>query len=309
MLAFLIRRFLWAIPVLWVVATVTFFLMHTAPGSPWDAKNQGGRLDPSLEASFNRQYGLDQPILVQYGLYLKNAVKFDFGTSYQQEGTPVTQIIERGFPFSAKIGMLGLAIAVLIGVPIGILAALKQNTWVDYLSLFLATIGYTVPSFVIAIFLLVIFSVNLQWVPVLFDGSWKSYILPAIVIGTGSAAFIARLARSSILEILRQDYVRTARAKGLKNQTITMRHVVRSGMIPVVTILGPALAALITGTIIIETVFGVPGMGYTFIQSITARDYPLIMATTLFYAFIVVVGNLLVDITYGFLDPRIKVGS
>lgn len=309
MIKFIVRRMLWAIPVLWLVATVTFFLMHATPGSPWDAKNRGGRLDPRLQASFDRQYGLDQPLIVQYGIYLKNAVHLDFGTSYQYEGTPVVSLIEKGFPYSAKIGVFGLLFAVVIGIPVGILAALKQNTVADYVSLFIATIGYTIPSFVIGIFALVIFAVKLNWVSVLFDGSWKSYILPSVVLGLGTAAFIARLARSSILEILRQDYVRTARAKGLRSGTINFRHVIRNGMVPIVTVLGPALAALITGTIIIEQVFAVPGMGYTFIASINARDYPLIMATTIFYAFVVVLGNLLVDITYGFLDPRIKVGS
>ncbi len=308
MLRYIANRVLWTIPVLWLVATVTFFLMHAAPGSPWDAKNAGKRLDPALEASFNRQYGLDKPLMTQYVIYLKNAAHLDFGTSYQQEGTSVFDVIMQGFPVSARIGVLALALAVVLGVPTGIIAALKQNTWADYTSLFAVTIGYTLPSFVLAIFLLVIFAVDLRWVPVLWT-DWRSYILPAFVLGVGSAAFIARLARASILEVLSQDYVRTARAKGLKESVITMRHVVRNGMIPVITTLGPALAALITGTIIIENVFGAPGMGYLFIQSIVARDYPVIMGTTIFYAFIVVLGNLAVDLTYGIVDPRIKTGS
>jgi len=303
---YIVRRVLWTIPVLWLVATVTFFLMHSAPGSPWDAKSTGGRqLDPALEASFNRQYGLDKPLFVQYTTYLKNAVMLDFGDSYKQRGKSVTEIIGPGFPYSAKVGVLALAIALLIGIPVGIFAALKHNTMADYLSLFATTISYTLPDFVIAIFLLIIFSVNLGWFPILFT-DWRSYILPAVALGTGSAAFIARLTRASMLEVLRLDHVTTARAKGLSNRVVIGRHVVRNSMIPVLTVVGPAFAGLVTGTIIIERVFGVPGMGRLFIDSITSRDYPVIMGVTLFYAFIIVMSNLVVDIAYGFIDPRIR---
>ena len=306
MLRLVLSRFLWAIPVLWLVATVTFFLMHAAPGGPWDAKSGGGRsLDPALAASFERKYGLDEPLWQQYARYLSNAARFDFGTSFTQEGTDVSEIVLRGFPESATIGVLAFAISLAIGLPIGVLAALKQNTLVDYISLLIATIGYTLPSFVVAIFFLVIFAVKLEWVPVLFDGG-KSYILPALVLGISGSAFLARLMRSSTLEVMRQDYVRTARAKGLRARMVTGRHIVRNGLIPVITVMGPTLAGLITGTIIIERVFGIPGMGYLFIDSITRRDYPVIMGTTIFYAFIVVLGNLLVDIAYIVADPRIR---
>jgi len=303
---FVLTRILSMIPVLWLVATVTFFLMHAAPGSPWDAKVSGGRrLDPALAASFNRRYGLDKPLVQQYLIYLGNAVQLDFGDSYTKRGTSVVNIIMRGFPYSARIGILALLMSLAIGIPIGIIAALKQNTLIDYGSLVLATIGYALPDFVITIFLLVIFAVQLDWVPVLFT-DWRSYILPSAALGMGGAAFIARLTRSSILELIGQDHVRTARAKGLRHRAVILRHVVRNAMLPVITILGPALAGLITGTIIIERVFGVPGMGYLFIDSITTRDYPVIMATTLFYAAIIVLANLAVDIAYGFADPRVK---
>ena len=307
MIRFVINRMLWTIPVLWLVATVTFVLMHAAPGGPWDARSAGKQLDPALAASFNRHYGLDKPLWQQYVIYLGNAAHFDFGTSYTQEGTSVVAVIMQGFPYSARIGVYALLLALATGIPIGIVAALKQNTVVDYAALLFATIGYSVPSFVLAIFLLVLFAITLPLVPVLFT-DWRSYILPSVVLGAGSAAFLTRLTRASMLEILRQDHVRTARAKGLKHRLVVLRHVVRNGLIPVITILGPALAGLITGTIIIENVFGVPGMGYLFIQSITARDYPVIMGTTLFYAFLVVIGNMVVDITYGIVDPRIRVG-
>lgn len=309
MARFIVNRIIATIPVLWLVATVTFFLMHAAPGSPWDAKAIGGRrLDPALEASFNRRYGLDKPLGQQYLIYLGNALHLDFGNSYSKRGASVVDIIMRGFPYSARIGVLALVISLAIGIPVGILAALKQNTLLDYGSLLLATIGYALPDFVIAIILLAVFAVELDWVPVLFT-DWRSYILPSLALGTGGAAFIARLTRSSVLELMVQDHVRTARAKGLHQRTVIARHVVRNAMLPVITILGPALAGLITGTIIIERVFGVPGMGYLFIDSITTRDYPVIMATTLFYAFIIVFANLAVDIAYGLADPRIKVGE
>lgn len=309
MVKFLVNRILWTIPVFWLVATVTFFLMHATPGSPWDAQNalNGGRLSPTLRESFERQYGLNDPLATQYVRYLGNAVRLDFGESYTQRGQTVKDRIMEGFPFSARIGVYALALAVIIGLPLGVIAALRHNTIVDYVSLFFATIGATVPSFVIGIFLLIIFAVRLNWVPVLWT-DWRNYVLPTVVLGLASSAFIARLARASVLEVLGQDYVRTARAKGLGYSTVVLRHVLRNSIIPVVTILGPALAALITGTIIIENVFGVPGMGYLFIQSIQGRDYPVIMGTTLFYTFFIVIGNLLVDITYGIVDPRIKTG-
>lgn len=281
--------------------------MHAAPGGPWDAKSgaAGRTLDPSLEASFNRQYGLDEPIFVQYITYLKNAVTLDFGQSFGEQGESVIEIISDGFPYSAKIGVLALLLALGIGIPVGILAAVKHNTMTDYVSLFVTTISYTLPDFVIAIFLHIIFSVKLGWLPVLFT-DWRSYILPAVALGTGSAAFIARLTRASVLEAMRHDHVMTARAKGLSSRTVIGRHVVRNGMIPVITVIGPAFAALVTGTIIIERVFGIPGMGHLFIDSISTRDYPVIMGVTLFYAFFIILGNLLVDIAYVFVDPRIR---
>ena len=295
------------IPVLWLVATVTFILMHLAPGSPWDARSgaQGRDLDASLEASFNRQYGLDKPLIVQYFTYLKNAVTFDFGESFVKVNKSVVDVIGDGFPYSATIGVLALAIALGIGIPVGVLAASRHNTMVDYVSLFVTTISYTLPDFVIGIFLLIIFAVQFGWFPVLFT-DWRSYILPALALGTGSAAYIARLTRSSVLEASRMEHVTTARAKGLRSRSVMARHIVRNGMIPVITIIGPALAGLITGTIIIESVFAVPGMGRLFIDAINSRDYPVIMGITLFYAFLITLGNLLVDIMYGLADPRIR---
>ena len=306
MITLILHRVLWTVPVLWLVATVTFFLMHAAPGGPWDAKTAGGRtLDPVLQASFDRKYGLDEPVWRQYVLYLGNAVRFDFGTSFSREGTDVEEIILRGFPYSAKIGVFAFLLALAIGIPVGVLAALKHNTIFDYASLLLATVGYTLPSFVLAIFFIVVFAVRLEWIPVLFQ-DWRGYILPSLVLGIGGSAFLARLTRSSMLEVMLHDHVRTARAKGLQPRRVVTRHILRNSLIPVLTVSGPTLAGLITGTIIIEWVFGVPGMGYLFIASVNARDYPVIMGTTLFYAAVIVLANLLVDLTYVLADPRIR---
>ena len=306
MISFIVRRVLSAIPVLWIVITVTFFLMHAAPGGPWNALNTKKLLDPALEAAFNRQYGLDKPLYVQYVRYLDDVIHFNFGTSFEQQGTSAVSLIGQGFRYSALIGIFAFIFAVVTGVPLGILAAVKQNTWVDYGSLFGATAGYAIPNFVVGIFLLVIFGVKLDLVSILWNGSWKNYILPSIVLGLGSSAFLARLTRATMLEELHHEYVRTARAKGLRNRIVVFRHVVRNALIPVVTIMGPAIAALVTGTIIIEEVFNVPGMGHLYITSIDGRDYPVIMAVTLLYAFFIIIGNMLVDITYGLIDPRIK---
>jgi len=306
MVRFVVRRVLSAIPVLWFVITVTFGLMHAAPGGPWDALGVRKRLDPSLEQAFNHAYGLDKPLYEQYLLYLNNVIHLNFGTSFQQQGTSTISVIFTGFPYSAMIGLLGFLFAVVLGLPIGVLAAVKRNTWADYSSLFVATIGYAIPNFVIGVFLLVIFGVKLGWVSILWEGHWQNYVLPSVVLGLGPAAFLARLTRATMLDEIQHDYVRTARAKGLRAGAVIFRHVVRNAMIPVVTIMGPTIAALVTGTIIIEEVFNVPGMGHLYITSISARDYPVIMGVTLLYAVFIIVGNMLVDITYGLIDPRIK---
>ncbi|HET9017528.1 MAG TPA: ABC transporter permease, partial [Thermomicrobiaceae bacterium] len=220
MIGFIIRRVLAAIPVLWIVTTVTFVLMHAAPGGPWDALNSRKLLDPALAAAFNHQYGLDKPLYVQYVNYLGNVIHFNFGTSFEQQGTGAGALIMQGFPYSAAIGVCGFIFAVVVGVPLGILAAVKQNSWIDHSSLFGATVGYAIPSFVIGIFLLVIFGVDLGWVSILWTGSWNGYVLPSIVLGLGPAAFMARLARATMLEEMHHEYVRTARAKGLRGTVV-----------------------------------------------------------------------------------------
>lgn len=334
MFEFFIRRTLWIIPVLLTVAIVTFFLMHRAPGGPWDREKP---LPAAIVARLNAKFGLDKPLWFnpaavsaaraqgesnpfklgraffdsQFFNYIFGATRGDLGPSYQSKGTEtVQQVIKQKFPFSAKVGIVAIIFAVVVGLPLGLIGALKQNRWPDYLSLFLATIGVSVPSFIIGV-LLVIFLSSVFGIPPLrrpqeWVGFGKAYLLPGIVLGLGTMAYITRLTRSSMLEIKRSDYIRTARAKGLSEGRVIFRHMIRNGLIPVVTILGPAIADLVTGGFIIESIFNVPGMGREFVTSIATRDYSMIMGTTLFYALLVAVANLSVDLSYGVLDPRIR---
>ncbi|KAB8144971.1 ABC transporter permease [Chloroflexia bacterium SDU3-3] len=334
MFQFFVRRTLWIFPVLLTVAVVTFILMHRAPGGPWDTEKP---LAASTKAALDAKFGLDKPAWVnpdavgqkwasgernpfvlgrsyvdsQFFNYLFNAVRGDLGPTFSSKGTEdVQDVIQQRFPFSVKIGLVAVLFAVLVGLPLGILGALRQNTWVDYISLFLATIGVSVPTFIIGV-LLVIFLSSVFSVPPLrrpeeWQGFGVAYLLPGLVLGLGTMAYITRLTRSSMLEVKRQDYIRTARAKGLADLPVIARHMLRNSLIPVITILGPAIADLVTGSFIIENIFGVPGLGYSFVDSIRSRDYSLIMGVTLFYALLVAIANLTVDLSYGVLDPRIR---
>jgi oligopeptide transport system permease protein len=329
---YLIRRLLWMIPTLFMVALITFIIMRSAPGGPWDVDADRRQVDSSTQKSLNAYYGLDKPLWRQFvaytigdfdkkGKFICGAICGNLGPSYRTRGRTVQDILftpPEGKPFwysrfgySVRLGLIALLVAVSVGIPIGVVAALKQNTWIDYSSLFLATIGISVPSFVMAIFMLIIFATWLNLVDVVPRdwGMAKPWILPAMVLGLGTMALTARLTRSSMLEVIRQDYIRTARAKGLAERVVVIRHMIRNSLIPVVTILGPALAALVTGSFIIETMFGFPGMGRAYVQSINQRDYSMIMGTTLIYAAIVAVANLSVDFVYGLIDPRIKISD
>jgi oligopeptide transport system permease protein len=327
---FVIRRMLWMIPVLFTITLVTFLFMHAAPGGPWDRDPGRRQVDPSTQEMLNRRYGLDKPMWRQYvayiigdfdadGKFVCGAICGNLGPSYRQRGRTVQDIlfgVPEGQPFwdsrmgySTRLGVLSLTLAIIVGIPAGIVSALKQNTWIDYLCAVIANIGVSVPNFVMGIFLIIIFAVMLHLIKVV-PKSWSSptvWIIPAAVLGFGTMAFTARLTRSSMLEVMRQDYVRTARAKGLAERAIIVRHMLRNALIPVVTVLGPALAGLLVGSFIIETMFSFPGIGREFVQSITNRDYSMIMGTTVIYGVLIAVANLAVDISYGFLDPRIKV--
>jgi oligopeptide transport system permease protein len=282
-------------------------LAHSAPGTPFE-KNENRPLPPQTIERLNRLYGIDKPIQEQFVLFLGNAIRFDFGPSLVRD-RQVTEIIGQGFPVSAQLGIQAVILSLAIALPLGVISALRQNSWIDYGSLFFATVGYTIPSFVIAIFAIYIFAVGLRWLPIIGWGDLRHMIMPTIILALGPAAVLTRITRASMLEAIRQDYVRTARSKGLREQVVVVTHVMKNAMIPVATIVGPVTAALITGTFIIEQIFSVPGIGRLYVTSILQRDYPVIMATTMLYAFFIMVANITVDIVYGILDPRIKVGK
>ena len=329
MTTFVIRRLLWMIPTLLMVALVTFIIMRNAPGGPWDVDADRRQVDAATQKSLNAYYGLDKPLWRQFiaysigdvnkkGVFICGAICGNLGPSYRTRGRTVQDILfspPEGKPFwysrfgySIRLGFIALFFAIIVGVPIGVIAALKQNTLADYASLFVATVGISVPSFVMMIFMLIIFGTWLNLIDIV-PRDWaqaKPWVVPALVLGFGTMAFTARLTRTSMLEVLRQDYIRTARAKGLKERVIIARHMLKNALIPVVTILGPALATLVTGSFIIETMVGFPGMGRAYVQSIGQRDYSMIMGTTLIYAVLVALANLSVDIIYGFVDPRIR---
>lgn len=309
MLKYTVRRVLLIIPTLFFVLLITFILAHAAPGGPWDAKTENKRQLEHIVQLNNQKYGLDKPLHEQFVIYLWNAVRGDFGVSFAFRDRPVIEIIGRGFPVSAQLGIQAMLLAIAISIPLGVISALKQNTAVDYGSLFFATVGVSIPSFVLAVFAIYVFAVQFHLLPVTGWGRIENMILPTALLGVGGAAFLTRLTRASMLEVIRQDYVRTARAKGLREQVVIVRHVLKNALIPVATVLGPATAGIITGSFFIEQIFNVPGIGRYFVTSINARDYSMILGIYLLYAFIVTIANLVVDLTYGVLDPRIKVGT
>jgi oligopeptide transport system permease protein len=319
MATFLVRRVALLIPVLFVISLLTFGSGRLAPGGPFDRAGLGRELPAPIIENLNRKFHLDEPAWKQYLIYMGNFLHGDLGPSYQFSGQSVSDLIfkaQPGQPFwesrvgkSAELGIIAFLFACIVGIPLGVLAAIRQNTWVDYVVLFFATAGITVPSFVIALFLMVIFGIDLNWFPVVTVnyGDWHAWVLPAFTLSLSLLAFLARLTRASMLESLRQDYVRTARAKGVREYVVIFKHTLRNSLIPVATVLGPALAGLATGSFIIEYMFSFPGIGRFFVQGVTARDYSMVMGLTLFYAIIISVANLLVDVVYAFLDPRIKV--
>ena len=303
MLKYSIRRFFWIILVLVAVSFITFSLMHLVPGGPWDRQKE---LAPQVIENLNKKYGLDQPFFVQFGHYLWNLLHGDLGLSYTHQDRGVTDIILQGLPKTATLGITAFLIALLIGLPLGMAAAVKQNSIIDYISVFFSTIFASIPGFVLGIFLVLVFSVSLHLLPTGGWGSVRQVIMPAVALAALPAAYIARVTRASMLEVLRQDYIRTARAKGLPERLVLLRHTLRNALIPVITITGPELAFLITGSFVIENLFSIPGVGRLFVQGVSNRDYGLIMGTTIFYAFAVAIANYVVDILYAVVDPRIR---
>ncbi len=280
--------------------------MHAVPGGPWDQGKPLSHLDPELVQRLNQKYGLDKPLWEQYGVFLWNALHGDLGLSYTYGDRTVTGIILSGLPATLTLAAGAFAIAMVLGIFLGMVAAVRRNTWIDYASVFITTSLVSTPGFVIGIILTIVFGVTLNLLPVAGWGSPSNIILPTLALSTFPTALIARVTRASMLDALQQDYVRTARAKGLPEKTILFRHVLRNAMIPILTISGPELAFLVSGSVIIETLFAVPGIGRLFVIGVSQRDYGLIMGATLFYAFVIAMANLVVDILYAFVDPRIR---
>ena len=306
------RRLLWMVPVLLFVILITFFLAHIAPGSPWD--REGKQLSAATRHALNVKYGLDQPVWNQFLIYVWNVLHFDFGVSYQHPGQSVNQLIFASWPYTFNLGAAAFVVILVFGVSLGVIAALRQNTFVDYLAVGLATVGASVPNFVVGIILIIILSNFLYKITggnfFFPTGGYPQdllhMIMPVVTLSLLPIAYLARLTRSSTLDSLRQDYVRTAWAKGLRERFVVTRHVLKNSLIPVVTTAGPLFAGLVTGSVIVETVFQVPGIGRSYVTSIEARDYPMILGTTILYAGLVALLNLIVDVAYVFIDPRVR---
>ena len=305
MIQYLIRRALQFIPVLLAVTIFTFTLVRVIPGGPFDRIGDK-TLPPEIVANLEAKYDLDKPVWMQYFHYLWNVLHFDLGPSFAFRTRTVNDIIATSLPVSAQLGAMSLLLALIIGIPTGCLAALRHNTGLDYGATFVAILFRSIPNIVLGPVLVWLFALKLGWFPVARWEGPKYWVLPVVTLGTAYSAGISRLTRGSLLEVLTEDYIRTARAKGLRELTVVARHALKNALIPVVTYLGPIAAAILTGTFVVEFIFGIPGLGKHFIDSIGNRDYPLVMGTALLYALLLVTANLIVDITYAWLDPRIR---
>jgi ABC-type dipeptide/oligopeptide/nickel transport system permease component len=309
MVLYLLRRVSGIVVVFVIVSMLAFLLMHSIPGGPFDEEK--APLPPAAKENILRKYGLDRPLPEQYVRYMLNALRGDFGISFQSPTETVTQLIARTWPTSMLLGGLAILLAFSIGLTSGILSAIHQNTWIDYVVTFISTLGYTVPNFAIALWLLLVFAVGLAWLPTGgwpndFGDDWKTLILPVVTLSLHPMALVARYTRSSLVEVLHAEYVRTARAKGLREAGVVMGHAMKNALIPLITILGPQIPNLITGTIFVEVVFRVPGLGRFFVTSISLRDYPMIMATMLLVATLWSITYLLSDVLYTVVDPRVR---
>ncbi len=309
---FVVRRVLWMVPVLFFVILITFVLMHIAPGSPWD-QGGGRQLSAPVVQNLNARYGLDKPVWQQFLLYLWNVLHFDLGLSYQYQGKTVNSLLLGSWPYTMTIGALAFCLIVPVGISLGVIAALRQNSRVDYLAMGFATFGASVPNFVVGMLLIIVLGVTLYNVtggsyslPVSGFAVDDHLIMPVVTLALLPTAFIARLTRASTLDTLRQDYVRTAWAKGLPERLVVLKHILKNSLIPIVTALGPTFAILVTGSVIVETVFAIPGIGRSFVLAVQSRDYPMILATTILFSVVVAMANLVVDVLYVFIDPRVR---
>lgn len=303
MLKYIIKRTGMALLTIWTVATLTFFVMNLVPGGPFLSEKA---ISPEATAALEAKYGLDKPLIEQYFTYMKDALHGDFGDSLKQRGRTVAEIITSKFPVSAKLGGLAVLVSLLIGVPLGCVSAFNRGKWLDKLIIVIATCGIAVPSFVVCTILMYVFGMELGWFPTFGLNTPLHYVMPVMALAFYPTAYITRLMRSSMLDVLGQDYMRTAKAKGLSQFVSLFKHALRNAILPVVTYVGPMMAYTISGSFIVEKIFTIPGLGGEFIGSITARDYTIIMGTTIFLATLMVIVNLLVDILYTIIDPRIK---
>ncbi|ACL74436.1 ABC transporter permease [Ruminiclostridium cellulolyticum] len=302
---YVFKRLLLSLLTLWIMFTITFFLMHLVPGNPFIGEK---KMTAEMLANLNAKYGLDKPLGVQYVNYAKNVLRGDFGQSIQLIGQDVKDIIAQKFPYSLRLGVFASALAIISGTVLGVLSALKKNTAVDRLIMVVVTIGIAVPSFVVATLSMIIFGVQLRILPTISDLSTiSSYILPGFALSFFPLSFITRLMRSSMLDVINQDYIRTARAKGLSDKVVIFKHALRNGILPVVTYAGPMVASVLTGSFVIESIFSIPGLGSTFVTSITGRDYTTVMGVTIFFGTILILMNFIVDVVYRFIDPRIDI--
>ncbi|MFH0345332.1 dipeptide ABC transporter permease DppB [Bacillus vallismortis] len=303
MVRYMMKRF-WAMTAtILVITTLTFVLMKVIPGSPF---NEERGTNEAVQKNLEAYYHLDDPLIFQYIIYLKSIITFDFGPSIKKPSDSVNDMLERGFPVSFELGMTAIVIAVISGLVLGVIAALRRNGFLDYAAMSLAVLGISIPNFILATLLIQQFAVNLNLFPA---ATWTSpihMVLPTAALAVGPMAIIARLTRSSMVEVLTQDYIRTAKAKGLSPFKIIVKHALRNALMPVVTVLGTLVASILTGSFVIEKIFAIPGMGKYFVESINQRDYPVIMGTTVFYSVILIIMLFLVDLAYGLLDPRIK---
>jgi oligopeptide transport system permease protein len=305
MFRFIVRRLLVTVPMVLIVISLTWALIRLAPGNFYASER---KLPPAVEKNIRAKYGLDQPWYTQYGRVMRNILTLDFGNSLKYETETVNDILRRTLPVSAAIGACAYLLALLVGTTLGTVAALKQNSKFDYAAMGLSMLGISMPNFVLGPILVLIFSLSLYWLPPARWGGFPSWnlVLPVLTLSAIYMAYIARLTRAGMLEVLRSDYIRTARAKGLTERQVVMRHALRGGLLPVVSFTGPALAILITGTVVVERIFALPGLGTYFINANLNRDEPLILGIVAFTSILVLVFNLLVDIAYGFIDPRIR---
>lgn len=305
LLLFLVKRLGWMLLTLWVVYTISFFLMRSVPGGPFDAEKQ---IPETIRRNIEARYHFDRPLLEQYGLHLWDTMRLDFGPSYKLEDYTVNEILAEGFPVSASLGIFALTFALTLGMTAGVISAIHRHSALDVSFMVLATVGIAVPNFVLASLSVVLFVFVLGWLPSAGWGTLEQIVLPAVCLGAPFAGYIARLTRTGMLEVLGQDYIRTAYAKGLNDRRVVLRHALRGAILPVVSYLGPATAGILTGSLVLERIFFLPGMGSHFIEAATQRDYTLAMGTVLVYTFLLFAMNTLVDLSYAIVDPRVRLG-